>query len=46
MTYQQAGFIAIIKRIAGWILFIPALLSTCISLANYVYQYTQKKAGH
>ncbi|MGX8942689.1 YniB family protein [Symbiopectobacterium sp. Eva_TO] len=45
MTYQQAGLIAIIKRIAGWILFIPALLSTCISLANYVYQYVQKKQG-
>lgn len=45
MTYQQAGLIAIVKRIAGWILFIPALLSTCISLANYLYQYTQKKQG-
>lgn len=45
MTYQQAGRIALVKRIAGWILFIPALLSTFISLANYVYQYTQKKQG-
>lgn len=45
MTYQQAGRIALAKRIAGWIIFIPALLSTLISLANYVYQYTQKKQG-
>ena len=45
MTYQQAGRIAIAKRIAGWIIFIPALLSTLISLANYLYQYTQEKQG-
>lgn len=45
MTYQQAGRIALAKRIAGWIFFIPALLSTLISLANYVYEYTQKKQG-
>lgn len=45
MTYQQAGRVAIAKRIAGWVLFIPALLSTVISLANYLYEYTQKKQG-
>ncbi|WP_409307701.1 YniB family protein [Pectobacterium sp. B1J-3] len=45
MTYQQAGRIAVVKRIAGWIIFIPALLSTLISLANYLYTYTQKKQG-
>lgn len=45
MTYQQAGRIAVVKRIAGWILFIPALLSTFVSLANYLYAYTQKKQG-
>ncbi|RLM18533.1 hypothetical protein BIY29_18140 [Brenneria alni] len=45
MTYQQAGRIAVVKRIAGWIIFIPALLSTLISFANYLYTYTQKKQG-
>ncbi|MBJ7220679.1 MULTISPECIES: YniB family protein [unclassified Brenneria] len=45
MTYQQAGRLAVVKRIAGWIIFIPALLSTIISLANYLYAYTQKKQG-
>ncbi|EPA6047745.1 hypothetical protein ACLLYC_004858, partial [Salmonella enterica] len=28
MTYQQAGRIAILKRVVGWVIFIPALLST------------------
>ncbi|MGG5839099.1 YniB family protein, partial [Huaxiibacter chinensis] len=28
MTYQQAGRIAILKRIAGWVIFIPAVIST------------------
>ncbi|MCV9877293.1 YniB family protein [Brenneria izbisi] len=45
MTYQQAGRIAVVKRIAGWIIFIPALLSTLVSLANYLYMYAQKKQG-
>ncbi|MEH0832750.1 YniB family protein [Pectobacterium cacticida] len=45
MTYQQAGIIAIVKRIAGWILFIPALLSTLVSLASYLYTFTQKTPG-
>ncbi|EHD21666.1 MULTISPECIES: YniB family protein [Brenneria] len=45
MTYQQAGRVAVVKRIAGWIIFIPALLSTIVSLANYLYAYTQKKQG-
>ncbi|ENZ3143883.1 hypothetical protein ACGGXZ_003936, partial [Salmonella enterica] len=25
MTYQQAGRIAILKRVVGWVIFIPAL---------------------
>ncbi|HGV2856842.1 TPA: hypothetical protein ACNCHV_004666, partial [Escherichia coli] len=25
MTYQQAGRIAVLKRILGWVIFIPAL---------------------
>ena len=34
MTYQQAGRIAVLKRILGWVIFIPALISTLISLLN------------
>ncbi|PVZ84370.1 hypothetical protein C9426_23200 [Serratia sp. S1B] len=45
MTYQQAGRVAIIKRIFGWVIFIPALLSTLISLLNFVYQHSEKSAG-
>ncbi|AXW88063.1 hypothetical protein AU509_02345 [Lonsdalea britannica] len=45
MTYQQAGLIAVVKRIAGWIIFIPAVLSTIISLANVIYDFTERKQG-
>ncbi|AKA37397.1 YniB family protein [Yersinia ruckeri] len=45
MTYQQAGRVAVIKRIAGWLVFIPALLSTLISVINFVYHYSEKTAG-
>ncbi|HEI8865265.1 YniB family protein [Serratia sp. AKBS12] len=45
MTYQQAGRIAIIKRILGWLVFIPALLSTLISLLNFIYQHSEKTKG-
>ncbi|ATM96036.1 putative yfeABCD locus regulator [Yersinia frederiksenii] len=45
MTYQQAGRVAVIKRIAGWLVFIPALLSTLISIINFAYQYSQKSTG-
>ena len=45
MTYQQAGRVAVIKRIAGWLVFIPALLSTLISIINFAYQYSQKSSG-
>lgn len=45
MTYQQAGRIAIIKRILGWVVFIPALLSTLISLLNFIYQHTEATKG-
>jgi hypothetical protein len=31
MTYQQAGRIAVLKRLAGWVIFIPALISTLVS---------------
>lgn len=45
MTYQQAGRIAIIKRILGWVVFIPALLSTLISMLMFVYQHSEKTKG-
>lgn len=45
MTYQQAGRIAILKRILGWVVFIPALLSTLISLLMFVYQHSEKTKG-
>ncbi|TKI05607.1 YniB family protein [Martelella alba] len=45
MTYQQAGRLAVIKRLAGWIIFIPALLSTLISLLKYLYQHAEQNKG-
>ncbi|KFK94787.1 MULTISPECIES: YniB family protein [unclassified Serratia (in: enterobacteria)] len=45
MTYQQAGRVAILKRILGWVVFIPALLSTLISLLSFVYQHSEKTKG-
>jgi hypothetical protein len=45
MTYQQAGRVAVLKRIVGWIIFIPALLSTLISLLNFVYEHSKTKQG-
>ena len=45
MTYQQAGRLAIVKRIAGWVIFIPAVISTLISLLKFMDQHSEKKAG-
>ena len=45
MTYQQAGRIAVIKRILGWVIFIPAVLSTLISVLGFVYQHSEKTKG-
>ncbi|QKJ86999.1 hypothetical protein PMPD1_2051 [Paramixta manurensis] len=45
MTYQQAGRVAILKRIIGWIIFIPALLSTLISLLSFMFRHSEKKPG-
>lgn len=39
MTYQQARCISIAKRILGWVIFIPASLSTAVSTINFIYQY-------
>ncbi|WP_130834904.1 YniB family protein [[Erwinia] mediterraneensis] len=45
MTYQQAGRIAILKRVAGWVVFIPALLSTLISLLSFMFKHSEKQPG-
>ncbi|WP_279045483.1 YniB family protein [Cedecea davisae] len=45
MTYQQAGRIAILKRVAGWVIFIPELLSTVISVLKFMYQHSEKQPG-
>ncbi len=45
MTYQQAGRLAVIKRLAGWIIFIPALLSTLISVLKFIYQHSEQNKG-
>lgn len=45
MTYQQAGRIAILKRILGWVIFIPALISTLISVLKFMYDHSEKQPG-
>ncbi|VTR58761.1 Uncharacterised protein [Serratia fonticola] len=35
----------ILKRIFGWVVFIPALLSTLVSLLGFVYQHSEKSRG-
>ncbi len=45
MTYQQAGKVALLKRLAGWIIFIVALLSTFISLLGFIEQTREKEQG-
>ncbi|MGC6386710.1 YniB family protein [Ewingella sp. S1.OA.A_B6] len=45
MTYQQAGRVAVLKRIMGWVVFIPALLSTGISLLNFIYEHSKTQQG-
>ncbi len=43
MTYQQAGRVAILKIIAGWIIFIPAVISTIISVLKFIYDHSEKQ---
>ncbi|MBK5142177.1 hypothetical protein I2494_00330 [Budviciaceae bacterium BWR-B9] len=38
MTHQQASTVALIKRIAGIVIFIPALISTVISVLKYLVE--------
>lgn len=45
MTYQQAGRIAVLKRVAGWVIFIPAVISTLISILKFMYAHSEKQAG-
>ena len=45
MTYQQAGRTAILERIAGWVIFIPAVISTLISVSKFIYEHSAKQPG-
>jgi len=45
MTYQQAGRIAVLKRLAGWVIFIPALISTLVSVLKFMYAHSEKQEG-
>lgn len=45
MTYQQAGHIAVLKRIAGWIIFIPAVISSIISLLKFIEGHPEGQPG-
>ncbi len=44
MTYQQAGRIAVLKRILGWVIFIPAL-NLYIDFFAEIYEYPAGKPG-
>lgn len=45
MTYQQMGWLSWIKQIIGWVIFIPALLSSVISGLNFLSQITGTQKG-
>lgn len=45
MTYQQAGRIAVLKRVLGWVIFIPAVISTLISILKFMYEHSEKQPG-
>lgn len=45
MTYQQAGRIAVLKRVAGWVIFIPTVVSTLISVLKFMYDHSEKQTG-
>ncbi|MGK9171785.1 YniB family protein [Yokenella regensburgei] len=45
MTYQQAGRIAVLKRVLGWVIFIPSVISTIISVLKFMYEHSEKQAG-
>lgn len=41
MTYSEAFSLAIVKKIVGWLIVIPAFISTCISLLNYLLNFSR-----
>lgn len=45
MTYQQAGRIAVLKQILGWLIFIPAMISTVISLLEFIDKHSEQQTG-
>ena len=45
MSYQQAGRIAVLKRVLGWVIFIPAVISTIISVLKFMYDHSEKQPG-
>lgn len=34
-----------LKRVAGWVIFIPAVVSTIISLLKFMYEHSEKRPG-
>ncbi|PHM45722.1 membrane protein [Xenorhabdus mauleonii] len=45
MGYLQARYVAIAKRILGWVIFVPAFLSTFVSVVNLAWQHGLKGDG-
>ncbi|CAK9885222.1 MAG: hypothetical protein XXXJIFNMEKO3_01618 [Candidatus Erwinia impunctatus] len=45
MTYQRAAQLAIVKRLLGWCIFLPALLSTVISVMKFIAARPEQKNG-
>lgn len=41
MSYQYAGLYAILKRVLGWLIFIPAFISTAVSLIGLLQYNVQ-----
>ena len=45
MTYQQPVRIAVLKRILGWVMFIPAVITPRMSVLKFMYEHSEKKPG-
>ncbi|MDX7999434.1 hypothetical protein FE394_09525 [Xenorhabdus sp. Reich] len=45
MGYLQAGYVAIAKRILGWVIFVPTFLSTFVSVINLAWLHGVKGDG-
>ncbi|HBC81535.1 MAG TPA: hypothetical protein DC012_06145, partial [Escherichia sp.] len=37
--------IAVLKRVLGWVIFIPAVVSTLISVFKFMYDHSEKQPG-